>query len=80
MNVTIELGGRRATVSFRSRYRDTNDYEVYRDGKVGRVSETDAGVIRSRSEHFTDDEARLAVEAWRREDAAQFQAWQEQRS
>lgn len=67
-SATVTLGGERATVTFCSRYRGTNEYEIelWRGGArvYGRVSEDDSGAVRTRSEHFTDADAVLAVAAF----------------
>ncbi len=75
-NVELILNGKRAVISFISRYREQNDYEVYQDGRTGRVSKCDDGTITSHSDNFSVTDAMIAVLAHDAADTMAFIHWQ----
>ena len=74
-NVELILNGRRAVVSFLSRYRDKNDFEIYQGGKTGRVSKRDNGEVISQSENFSQSDAAIAILAYEVADAKALIEW-----
>jgi hypothetical protein len=74
-NVAFDLNGRRAFVSFISRYRGQNDYGVYLHPRDTRVSRLDDGTVSTTSEWLTLDEARLAIAAYTTAEAEQYADW-----
>lgn len=79
-NVRFELNGQPAFVSFLSRYRGQNDFLVEQHPRHGRVSRRDDGTISTTSEHWTVDDAKIAIAAHAAADAEQFAAWQAQQA
>jgi len=79
-NAETIIRGQRAAVSFLSRYRGESDYEIYRDGQTGRIRQTDDGTAVSRSEHFSDEDARSAIAAYVEAEAEMFVDWATKRA
>lgn len=79
-DVRFEVRGKQARISFKSRYRDENDYIVSLahgpDGEV-RVRRYDDGRVVSCSPLLTDEEAATAIAAHEKAEAEDFRVWRE---